>query len=239
MVSDDGIGITAEALPYIFDMFTQAAPMQEQSWGGLGIGLSLVQGLVTLHGGTVAAASPGVGQGSTFTVRLPVAASVPVPPHEPAGEHAFPGPGVQRRLLIADDLEDSAESLATLFRMMGHEAWTAHDGEVAVQAAASHRPEIILLDLGMPKVDGYEACRRIRGQPWGRRLMIIALTGWGQEEDRRRTRLAGFDAHLVKPVDPTALMRLVDAHFEATPNGGNGSEAAALEEANQTEESLG
>ena len=239
MVSDDGIGITAEALPYIFDMFTQAAPMQEQSWGGLGIGLSLVQGLVTLHGGSVEAASPGAGQGSTFTVRLPVASSIPVSPRDPGREHAIPGTGVQRRLLIADDLEDNAESLATLFRMMGHEAWTAHDGEAAFRTAASHRPEIILLDLGMPKVDGYEACRRIRGQPWGSRVMIIALTGWGQEEDRRRTHQAGFDAHLVKPVDPAALMRLVNAHFQTTPNGGNGSEATAFEGANQADESPG
>jgi signal transduction histidine kinase/ActR/RegA family two-component response regulator len=205
-VADDGVGITPEALPHVFDMFTQVKPSLD---GGLGIGLALARGLVGLHGGQVFAESDGPGRGSTFTVRLPLAAAVPV--SEPAEPDGDPGPTVQRRLLIVDDLEDAANSLATLLRLEGHEVWTAHDGAEAFDAADLARPEIVLLDLGMPKVDGYETCRRIRRQAWGRAMTIIAVTGWGQVDDRRRTAEAGFDLHLVKPVDPARLLKLLDS----------------------------
>jgi CheY-like chemotaxis protein/anti-sigma regulatory factor (Ser/Thr protein kinase) len=206
-VADDGVGITPEALPHVFDMFTQVRPSLD---GGLGVGLALARGLVGLHGGQVFAESDGPGRGSRFTVRLPLAASLPAPEGAAEPDDAL-GPAVQRRLLIVDDLEDTANSLATLLRLQGHEVWTAHDGAEAFDAADLARPEIVLLDLGMPKADGYETCRRIRQQPWGRHMTIIAVTGWGQVDDRRRTEEAGFDLHLVKPVDPATLLKLLDS----------------------------
>jgi PAS domain S-box-containing protein len=206
-VKDSGIGIVAETLPRIFDIFSQAKRALAWSQGGLGIGLSLVKGLVELHGGTVEARSEGPGRGSEFIVSLPVepktTAVQPTPPDE---EHK---PGTKCRVLIADDNRDSADSLAMLLQIMGNEVGTAYDGEQAVEAAAALRPEVVVLDLGMPKLDGYEACRRIREQPWGRGMFLIALTGWGQEEDRHRTAEAGFNQHMVKPVDPDVLMKLL------------------------------
>ena len=211
-VSDDGIGITADALPNIWDMFTQARPALNQSRSGLGIGLSLVKGLVALHGGQVAVESEGAGRGSTFTVRLPLAAPAPA-----AGEVGIsvlkPVAPSSRRILLADDLVDSVDSLSMLLRLMGHTVWTAQDGAEAFALAEVHRPEVLLLDLGMPRMDGYEACRRIREQPWGRDMMIVAVTGWGQTEDRRRTREAGFDRHVVKPVEPATLINLLDTRI--------------------------
>jgi CheY-like chemotaxis protein len=206
-VADDGVGITPEALPHVFDMFTQVRPSLD---GGLGVGLALARGLVGLHGGQVFAESDGPGRGSRFTVRLPLAASLPASEGAAEPDDAL-GPAVQRRLLIVDDLEDTANSLATLLRLQGHEVWTAHDGAEAFDAADLARPEIVLLDLGMPKADGYETCRRIRQQAWGRAMVIIAVTGWGQVDDRRRTAEAGFDLHLVKPVDPARLLKLLDS----------------------------
>jgi len=208
-VSDDGIGITADALPHIWDIFTQARPALNQSRSGLGIGLSLVKGLVALHGGEVAVESEGAGRGSTFTVRLPVAAPAPV-----TGDVGIsvvkPGAPTTRRILLADDLVDSVDSLSMLLRLMGHTVWTAQDGAEAFALAEVHRPEVLLLDLGMPRMDGYEACRRIREQPWGREMLIVAVTGWGQKEDRRRTEEAGFDHHVVKPVEPAALLHIIE-----------------------------
>ena len=215
-VSDDGIGLAADMLPRLFEIFAQAEPARERAQGGLGIGLSLVRGLVELHGGTIAAHSDGPGRGSTFTVRLPVA--VPAPAAGPAAAAPEPAAAAKARVLIADDLRDSADSLALLLRLMGHEVRTAYDGEEAVAAAAAFRPDVALLDLGMPKATGYEACRRIRQHPWGRRACLVALTGWGQGEDRRRTAAAGFDHHLVKPVDPAALEKLLAA-AAAGPDG--------------------
>jgi signal transduction histidine kinase/ActR/RegA family two-component response regulator len=208
-VTDDGVGITPEALPHVFDMFTQVRPSLD---GGLGVGLSLAKGLVGLHGGQVFAESDGAGRGSRFTVQLPLAVPYTAPRDGRAAEPAGPpAPSVQRRLLIVDDLEDTADSLAALLRLQGHEVWTAHDGAEAFDAADLARPEIVLLDLGMPKVNGYETCRRIREQVWGKHLTIIAVTGWGQADDRRRTEEAGFDLHLVKPVDPARLLKLLDS----------------------------
>jgi PAS domain S-box-containing protein len=200
-VSDNGIGIPAEMLPKVFDMFTQVDRSLERKRGGLGIGLTLVKKLVELHGGTIEARSEGAGKGCEFLVRLPVPAPVPervpspVPP-EPAMSSA-----TSRRVLVVDDNRDSAESLAMLLQMFGHEVRTAYDGHDAVRAARAFRPDLVLMDIGLPALNGYDAARAIRSEPWGRRVKLVAVTGWGAEEDRRRSQDAGFDHHLVKPVD--------------------------------------
>jgi CheY-like chemotaxis protein len=208
-VKDNGIGITAEMLPRMFEIFAQSNRALVRSQGGLGIGLSLVKGLVDLHGGSIIVHSGGPDQGSEFVVRLPVAAETLT--QEPActGEDDREMPVRKRRVLIADDNRDSADSLAMLLKVMGHEVSTAYDGERAVKAAEALRPDVGLLDIGMPRLNGYDACRRIREQPWGQRIFLIALTGWGQEEDRRCTEEAGFNHHIAKPVDPAMLMKLL------------------------------
>jgi PAS domain S-box-containing protein len=216
-VTDDGIGIGAEQIPHIFEMFGQAEAALTRSQGGLGIGLALSRGLVEMHGGRVGVHSEGLGKGSAFTVHLPRAVRAPVAsptpaPLRPEGEADGPAGG-KRRILVADDLRDSADSLASLLRARGYDARAAYDGEAALQLLASFRPDLCLLDLGMPEIDGYALCRRIRALPWGGETRIVAQSGWGQEEDRRRTREAGFDHHLVKPIDPDALdavLRLLD-----------------------------
>jgi CheY-like chemotaxis protein len=208
-VKDSGIGIAAETLPRIFEIFSQAKPALLRSQGGLGIGLSLVKGLVELHGGSIEAKSSGLGRGSEFVVRLPVAVGTPTLEPVPPGEDCAQLPVSKQRILIVDDSRDSADSLTMLLQLMGHEVGTAYDGEHAVEAARALQPEVVLLDIGMPKLNGYDACRRIREQPWGRGMFLIALTGWGQEEDRRRTEEAGFNHHIVKPVDPAMLMKLL------------------------------
>jgi PAS domain S-box-containing protein len=208
-VKDTGVGIPAEKLPRLFDIFFQVDRTLERSQGGLGIGLSLVRRLVELHGGTVEAFSEGVGRGSEFSVRLPVLADKPKPaqPPESGGKGGKATAG--RRILLVDDNRDSADSLAMLLRLTGNEVHTAYDGVDGVETAARVRPDVVVLDIGMPKLNGYDACRRIRNEPWGTDMLLIALTGWGQEEDRRRTVEAGFDAHVVKPVDPDAILKLL------------------------------
>jgi CheY-like chemotaxis protein/two-component sensor histidine kinase len=208
-VRDTGIGIDANHLPRLFEMFSQLTPALERSQGGLGIGLALVRGLVELHGGTVEAHSAGPGKGSEFTVRLPIVEQPVQVREEPNvnGEHS---PAMRQcRILIADDLSDCVESQALMLQLGGHDVQTAHDGLEAVQAAAAFRPDVVLLDIGMPKMNGYEAARQIRQQPWGKEMLLIALTGWGQDEDKRRTFEAGFDYHLTKPVDPAALEKFL------------------------------
>jgi CheY-like chemotaxis protein len=209
-VKDDGIGISAEMLPRVFEIFSQADRAFERSQGGLGVGLSLVRGLLELHGGRVEALSDGVGKGSEFIVRLPIAADrLPAPAaRPPEGDDQV---RAARRLLIVDDLRDSADSLAMLMRMLGHEVHIAYDGEEAIATAAEVHPEVVVLDIGMPKPNGLDVCRHIRGQPWGKGMTLIALTGWGREDDRRRTQDAGFNHHLVKPVDPEALVELLSS----------------------------
>lgn len=204
-VSDDGDGIAPEALPNIFETFSQGTHSLERHQEGLGIGLSLVRGLVELHGGTVEAQSDGRGKGSQFIVRLPVMLAEPAPLPTTTAEPA----AKRRRLLIADDLKDSADSLALLLRMKGHDVTTAYDGEAALLVAMEFKPEVILLDIGMPKRNGYDTCRQLRREPWTKGMVIVALTGWGQEEDRQRARDAGFDHHMVKPVNPEELNRLL------------------------------
>lgn len=212
-VSDDGIGIAPELLPHIFDLFSQAKPALVRSQGGLGIGLSLVKGLVELHEGRVEAHSGGARAGSEFIVRLPVAAEPPLAEDEQRPEDvAAPPSTAKRRVLVVDDNRDSADTLAGLLGVMGQEAHTAYDGAQALEMAESLRPDVMLLDIGMPNVDGYEACRRVREQPWGGEVFIVALTGWGQPEDRRRGAEAGFDHHMVKPVRYDDLMSLLEAY---------------------------
>jgi PAS domain S-box-containing protein len=205
-VADDGIGIAPEMLPRLFEIFSQAEPSHERTQGGLGIGLSLVRGLVELHGGTIRVHSEGPGRGSVFTVRLPGLAAAPA---KPPPAIAAPPAAPQFRLLIADDLADSADSLAMLMELMGHEVRTAYNGEEAVALAAEFRPHVALIDLGMPKLTGIEVCRRIRREPWGGQVRLVAVTGWGQDADRKRTHDAGFDHHLTKPVDPADMERLL------------------------------
>jgi len=198
---DEGRGIAAEHLPHVFDLFYQASGAGEGP-GGLGIGLTLVKRLVELHGGTIEAASDGVGTGSVFTVRLPIErAEEPHPPRETAPQ------GKIWRMLVVDDNHDSAESMALLLRSCGHQVDVAFDGESALHAAESFRTEALVLDIGMPRMNGYEVARRLRAEAWGRDLVLVAVTGWGQERDRDRSLTAGFDAHVVKPVDHAALLR--------------------------------
>ena len=203
-IADNGIGIAAENLESIFEMFTQLGGASHAQ-GGLGIGLSLAKGLVALHGGTIDAHSEGRGRGSVFRVRLPKRVARQAPGAAQARTRAR-----QRRLkvLVVDDNRDAAASLAMLLELLGHEVRVAYDGDGAVRMADEFRPELALLDLGMPNVTGYDACRRIRSEPWGSYVTIIAVTGWGQEEDRRRSAAAGFDHHLVKPLSPDTLESL-------------------------------
>jgi signal transduction histidine kinase/ActR/RegA family two-component response regulator len=206
-VKDNGIGIPHDKLDSIFEMFSQIDKSLERSQGGLGIGLALSKRLVALHGGTIEARSGGSGKGSEFIVRLPLAGdSASPPPEEPQNEVS---PGGKHRILVVEDNRDSAESMATLLRLTGNEASVASDGEEALAAAEKQRPDVILLDIGLPKLNGYDVCRRIRGNPWAEDILIIALTGWGQKEDRRKSAEAGFDGHLVKPVEHGELMKLL------------------------------
>ena len=206
-VTDDGIGIPTDMLSKIFEMFTQVDRNLERSQGGLGIGLSIVKQLVEMHGGTIEACSDGDGLGSEFIVRLSTDLSGGAP--APLNEATVVRPAAAYRILVVDDNVDSAESLAMLLTIMGHETKTAYDGLEALDAAAAFRPRVILLDIGLPKLDGVEVCRRIRQQAWGKDMVVIALTGWGQEEDKRKTLAAGVDAHLVKPLVPAALEQLL------------------------------
>ena len=206
-VRDDGIGIAAEHLPNIFEMFSQVDTSLERSRDGLGIGLTLVKTLVEMHDGTVDVCSDGPGRGAEFTVRLPILSGVTDTASPPAVAAAAPAMG--RRILIVDDNEDGAESLALLLQVAGHETHMAHDGLEAIEAAERLRPDAVLLDIGLPRMNGYEVCSRIRRAPWAKNVVLVALTGWGQEEDRHRSREAGFDAHMVKPVDFDALLNLV------------------------------
>jgi PAS domain S-box-containing protein len=206
-VSDTGVGIAPETLPRVFEMFSQVKSTLHQAEGGLGIGLALARGLIDLHGGRLEARSDGVGRGSEFIVHLPVSASLVLPTSPPADLTA--PPLSSHRVLIADDNRDAADSLSLLLELEGHEIRTVHDGRAAVSEAERFRPEIALLDIGMPELNGFEVARELRKQPWAQHTLLIAITGWGQEQDRRRSREAGFDHHLTKPIDPDAVSRLI------------------------------
>ncbi len=205
-IRDNGIGIAVEQFARVFEMFAQVDTSLERSRDGLGIGLTLVKTLVEMHGGTVEVHSEGPGRGSEFTVRLPIVAETPklLPTTV-----ADPIPSAGRRILIVDDNEDGAESLALLLELSGHETLKAFDGMEALEAAERFRPDAVLLDIGLPGLNGYEVCRRIREEPWGKDVVLVAVTGWGQDEDRHRSRQAGFNTHMVKPVDHDALMKLL------------------------------
>lgn len=208
-VSDTGVGIPPEQLTRIFDMFAQVNKSLERTEGGLGIGLTLVQSLVEMHGGTVEAFSEGLGKGSEFVVRLPILSDAMDCPEEETPAFASQATR-RRRILVVDDNVDAAMSLAIILEFAGHEVHSAHDGLEAVEAAGAFRPEVVLLDIGLPGLSGLDVARRIRQEPWGAGVSLVALTGWGQEEDRRNTQEAGFDAHLVKPVDHADLMALLE-----------------------------
>jgi len=216
-VSDSGIGIPHDALPRVFDMFSQVDRTVERETGGLGIGLALVKGLIETHGGSVTADSPGPGLGSTFTVRLPVArrqsgvrAAAPATIAPPAQRH---------RVVVADDNRDGAEAMAILLDLLGNEVHVAHDGLEAVEVTERVRPDLVLMDIGMPRLNGLDATRRIREQPWARNMTIIALTGWGQDSDRDQSRAAGCDGHLVKPVGVRQLEAVLAGLSPASAEG--------------------
>jgi PAS domain S-box-containing protein len=209
-VRDNGIGIAAAMLPRVFDMFSQIDTGHEQSEGGIGIGLALVKGFVELHGGTVEAHSDGRDRGSEFVVRLPASLRTQnVPDASPAHEVDLLAADNARRVLIADDNRDGAEIMAMLLAHSGYEVQLAHNGPDALAAAAQQQPHFAVLDIGMPGMSGYEVAQRIRTQPWGAKMTLIAVTGWGQEDDKRKAKEAGFDHHLTKPIDPNALERLM------------------------------
>jgi CheY-like chemotaxis protein len=206
-IADTGIGIAPELLPRIFELFTQVHSKSERAQGGLGIGLALVRRLTEMHGGTVSVHSDGAGRGAEFTVRLPIMAPQMAGLSSQKRESGAIPRIARQRILVADDNHDAAEALSLQLQLAGHDVRTAHDGVEALAVAEAFEPDIVLLDLGMPKMDGYEVARQVRMRPQGRRVKLIALTGWGQQQDRDRTSAAGFDAHLVKPVAEAHLFR--------------------------------
>jgi signal transduction histidine kinase len=208
-VRDNGIGIPAEVLPRIFDLFTQLDGRSDHPHSGLGIGLALVRRLLQMHGGTITAHSEGAGLGSEFVIRLPLLLEATQSGDGRPSTAPEDAPPVRRRILVADDNADALQTLATVLELGGHEVFSATNGSLALESAERHLPEVALLDIGMPLLDGYEVARRIRAQAWGKRITLVALTGWGQDSDRRRSQEAGFDAHLVKPLDLAKLTQLL------------------------------
>lgn len=210
-VRDNGIGISPDLLAKVFDLFTQADRTLSRSRGGLGIGLTLVQSLVELHGGSVTAHSEGLGRGSEFVVRLPMATRTAVAPHAP---NSADGPRnvhlPRRRILVVDDKRSNAQSLELLLQALGQEVFTAFDGQRALEMASQHHPDVVLLDIGLPVIDGYEVARRCRARPELQPITLVAMTGYGQDSDRQRSQEAGFDAHLVKPVNLDDLLLLLE-----------------------------
>ena len=211
VVEDSGMGIDPELLPHVFDLFIQADRSLERKQGGLGLGLTLVRRLVELHGGRVEAASAGLGLGSAFTIRLPRLAAEDAEPTADVEltEVVGPLPGPARRVLVVDDHQDSTDSLALFLRLRGHEVRTAHDGPSALDEIERYRPDVVFLDLGLPGMSGYDVARRVRMMSDVGPLRLVALTGYGTEADRQKTRDAGFDVHLAKPVDPRAVDALL------------------------------
>ncbi len=209
-VRDNGVGIAPELLPNIFELFTQFDRPLDRTATGLGIGLALVRRLVEMHGGTVAAHSQGAGLGTQLVVRLPLVPGTAITADETVDTRRVPELA-PRRILVVDDNSDAAETLAAMLRVSGHQVETAGDGLQALTVAQAFAPDVVLLDLGMPNLNGYETATRIRSEPWGQHVPLIAITGWGQPEDRQRTVEAGFNAHLVKPVDRSELLSTLDA----------------------------
>jgi CheY-like chemotaxis protein len=208
-VRDSGVGLAPGAITKIFNMFAQIEPGRSRAEGGLGIGLALAKGLVELHGGNIDASSPGLGQGSEFAVSLPISLIVPSAEQSPLHLDSEPRPAVSKCILVADDNRDGAETMGMLLQMSGHVVHLAHSGTEAYEVAKRVRPDIAVLDIGMPDITGYEVAEKIRREAWGESVMLIAITGWGQAEDKRRAVAAGFDHHLTKPVDPNQLEELL------------------------------
>jgi CheY-like chemotaxis protein len=206
-VKDAGIGIAPPHLLTIFEMFSQVEGALSRSQGGLGIGLCLVKQLVEMHGGRIEAKSDGPGKGSEFVVRLPIVMERTY--SRKISDDGAANPISNLRILVVDDNRDTVSTLTMLFKMMGNDVRTAHDGDEAIRAAGVFHPHVVLLDIGLPKMNGYQVARTIREQPWGKNMILIAMTGWGQEEDKRKSEEAGFDRHMVKPVDPQNLMKLL------------------------------
>ena len=214
-VRDTGVGISRAMLPHVFEMFTQGEQAHSRTLGGLGIGLTLVKRVVEMHGGTVAVDSAGQNMGSTFVIRLPTLVDSSQRPQSKAEDPARMSPP-SLRILVVDDNRDAADSLAMLLRTSGNDIRTAYDGAEAVQVANDFEPEVVLLDIGLPNMDGHEVAQRIRQEPWARRTCLIAVTGWSDEADRARSRAAGFDHHLVKPLDTSHLAQLLGSVERST-----------------------
>ena len=215
-VQDNGIGLSAAAIPNLFEMFSQVDSVIDRAEGGLGIGLALVKGLLALHGGSVEAGSGGIGKGSEFVIRLPRLAVVPGGREttvEPAAVARTAGP--RGRILVVDDNRDAAETLALVLQMSGHDLLVAHSGREALELGTRAHPDAIILDIGMPDMTGYEVARRIRREAWGRKAFLLAITGWGQEDDKEAARAAGFDAHLTKPVTPDQVEQMLTNFLNA------------------------
>jgi signal transduction histidine kinase/DNA-binding response OmpR family regulator len=223
LVRDNGIGIDGELLPRVFDLFSQGQRSLDRSLGGLGVGLTVVQRLVELHGGQVTVASEGAGQGSEFRIVLPCIAEVPQAEAAQRKPVSLREPSTGRRVLVVDDNADAADSIAVLLRMEGHEVKTVYDGQQALASSQVFAPSVVVLDVGLPGMDGYEVARRLRELPETRRALFIALTGYGQKEDRSLAAAAGFDHHFIKPADPRAIHAVIARHSD----GGLGGASAA------------
>ncbi len=208
-IRDTGIGISQEMMPRLFEMFTQAQDALDRSQGGLGLGLALVRGIVQLHGGSVSAHSEGENRGSEFTVRLPLGGVSGTPPSRAEG--GAPVDGERFRILIVDDNEDAAEMCATFLELAGQDVRRAYDGRNALALAEAFRPRVAFLDIGLPDITGYELARTLRHAPWATNLLLVAVTGWGQDQDKRRALEAGFDHHLTKPIEPHELEHLLQS----------------------------
>ena len=214
-VRDDGIGIAPDHINSVFDLFMQVDRSLSRSRSGLGIGLTLVKRFVEMHGGTVRAHSDGTGQGSSFIIRLPARTAV-ARDDRPAVSVDGASRRHPQRILVVDDNRDAATTLCQLLQMTGNEVQIAHDGVEAVTVADQFRPQVILLDIGLPRKNGYDVCREIRETSWGKDILIIAISGWGQDDDRRKSKEAGFDRHMVKPVD-YSMLRSILATSAALP----------------------
>jgi CheY-like chemotaxis protein len=222
-VRDTGLGVAPNLLPHVFDLFTQADRTLDRAEGGLGIGLTLVKRLVELHGGNVEALSEGLGRGAEFIVRLPVLSTQPALAGPIARKSQETGDGAEERslrILIVDDNVDAADSIAMLLTMEGHQTRTVNTARAALLAAPEFKPEVVLLDIGLPEMDGYEVARHLRAQNGSHRMRLVAVTGYGQPADRRRAHAAGFDEHMVKPVEPALLQAFLRSVPSASRGGG-------------------
>jgi two-component system CheB/CheR fusion protein len=215
-VRDNGIGLSPETLPQIFELFMQSSHSLDRAQGGLGIGLTLAKELVELHGGTIAVHSAGLGTGSEFIVRLPTIPGKTSDVSAPTSKQKSSSATIHRRVLVVDDNKDEAESLAMFVQLAGHEVQMAHDGPTALEVVRKFKPEVVLLDIGMPGMDGYEVASNLRRQPELAKLCLVAVTGYGQDDDRRRAFAAGFTHHVTKPIEPDRLLDLI-ANLSSSP----------------------